>query len=158
MNGFSSVLSVLSFILSLVAAIYAARTATRQQELQDRHDAEDEVDDEEPDITSKAFQLNAGVHVVYRKYDSNGRYVLKSFTGVIVDTLGRHRHFVNGKPIQAAEQNPTVPRLGDKHYLEDLTPAQRRRLQSRKPNIHWGRNFILYGQPPRKRHHASSIN
>lgn len=69
--------------------------------------------------------------LVYRKYDSNGRYVLKSFTGVIVDTLGRHRHFVNGKPIQAPEQNPTVPRLGDKHYLEDLTPAQRKKLQEK---------------------------
>jgi len=71
------------------------------------------------------------VRLVYRHYDCNGGYVLKSFTGVIVDTLGRHRHFVNGKPIQAPEHNPTTPRLGDKHYLEELTPAQRKKLQEK---------------------------
>lgn len=71
------------------------------------------------------------MRLVYRHYDCNGGYVLKSFTGVIVDTLGRHRHFVNGKPVQAPEHNPTAPRLGDKHYLEELTPSQRKKLQEK---------------------------
>lgn len=40
------------------------------------------------------------MHVVYRHYQSDGRYVLKAFTGMITDKAGRKRYYVNGKPVK----------------------------------------------------------
>lgn len=40
------------------------------------------------------------MHVVYRHYQADGRYVLKSFTGMITDKAGRKRYYVNGKPVK----------------------------------------------------------
>ena len=38
--------------------------------------------------------------LVYRHYTSNQAYGLKAFTGMITDSAGRKRYFVNGKPVK----------------------------------------------------------